>query len=310
MTTWTLIATQTPVAPSNAGGADLPVITGSAAQGGTLSCSSGNWAGTAPITYIYEWRRITSGADVILQTSASAVYNPLSADIGFRIKCVVTASNATGSAAATTAQTAVVTSAVVPSIISDPVLEATVVSVDSLVGSSEGTWSGALNYDFQWQSYSGGVWSNIADAVSYLYLPKTADIGKKLRCAVLSYNIAGYGAVAYSNESANVVAALTTVAPVLTLITLATDHTPDFTVKGTQILLGDIINFFWASDSGFTTDTGTYAQTFDQNEINCFEAHVVIPTFGNVTRYFRVNHARPSTPYTSTYSNIVSVTFT
>ena len=49
--------TAAPVAPSNTG---LPVVSGVAEVGRTLSASSGSWSGTAPISYAYQWRRCDS----------------------------------------------------------------------------------------------------------------------------------------------------------------------------------------------------------------------------------------------------------
>jgi hypothetical protein len=64
---------------------------------GTLcSCTTGNWVGT-PTSYAYQWTR--DGTNISLATSAT--YTLVAADIGgHQIRCVVTATNATGSTAA------------------------------------------------------------------------------------------------------------------------------------------------------------------------------------------------------------------
>src|SRR3954454_14538837 len=38
-----------------------PAITGTPAQGQTLTASTGSWSGTQPLTYTYQWRRCGAG---------------------------------------------------------------------------------------------------------------------------------------------------------------------------------------------------------------------------------------------------------
>ena len=81
------------IAPSNT---VAPVISGTAVVGQVLSSTTGTWTGTAPITYSYQWKR---GATNI--GTNSSTYTLVSADAGQSITCVVTATNAGGSANAT-----------------------------------------------------------------------------------------------------------------------------------------------------------------------------------------------------------------
>lgn len=88
------------VAPSNT---VAPVISGTAVVGQTLTSTTGTWSGTAPITYSYQWKR---GATNI--GTNSSTYTLVQADAGntSNITCVVTATNASGSANATSNQIA------------------------------------------------------------------------------------------------------------------------------------------------------------------------------------------------------------
>ena len=87
----------------------LPVISGSAVQGQTLSASNGSWTNN-PTSYAYQWSTCdVNGANcspVSGATTNSLVLIP--ADVGSTIRISVTASNSSGSGTATSLQTAVV----------------------------------------------------------------------------------------------------------------------------------------------------------------------------------------------------------
>lgn len=91
-----------PVAPANT---VLPAITGTAKAGQTLSCSTGTWTGTAPISYAYQWK--ADGANISGATASS--YLLTASEVGKVITCTVTATNAAGNVSATSAATAAVT---------------------------------------------------------------------------------------------------------------------------------------------------------------------------------------------------------
>jgi hypothetical protein len=73
-----------------------PRLAGKAVVGRTLSCGKGTWTGTA-LTFRYTWTR--NGKRVAGATAAR--YRLTSKDTRRRIACLVTASNAAGSASAT-----------------------------------------------------------------------------------------------------------------------------------------------------------------------------------------------------------------
>ena len=96
-------------APSNT---TPPGISGSASVGSTLNRVQGVWSGSTPITYTYQWRRCDSaGASCTSISGATGTgYVVTSADLGKTLRVQETATNADGTASATSAQTAVVTS--------------------------------------------------------------------------------------------------------------------------------------------------------------------------------------------------------
>ena len=62
----------------------LPVITGTAQEGHSLTAQSGSWSGTSPIVFSYQWRRCDSaGANCADITAATKQTYPLvAADVG------------------------------------------------------------------------------------------------------------------------------------------------------------------------------------------------------------------------------------
>jgi hypothetical protein len=90
----------------------LPVVSGVAQAGQTLSASTGSWTGTPPLAYAYQWRQCDSGGVACTDVGANASTYLLSAgDVGYTMRVIVTASNNAGSQGATSDQTAVVVAA-------------------------------------------------------------------------------------------------------------------------------------------------------------------------------------------------------
>ena len=87
-----------------------PTISGSAAQGQTLTASPGSWTGWPPPTFGYQWQRCdVTGANCINIGGANgSTYTLTASDVGSTIVVVVTATNTSGSATASSAATGVV----------------------------------------------------------------------------------------------------------------------------------------------------------------------------------------------------------
>lgn len=87
----------------------LPAISGTVKQGQTLTASNGSWS-NSPTSYAYQWRRCDSSGNGCSSISAASSSTRLlrAADVGSTIRVIVTASNAYGSASATSAQTVAV----------------------------------------------------------------------------------------------------------------------------------------------------------------------------------------------------------
>jgi hypothetical protein len=97
-------------APANT---TLPSVGGTPQVGSPLSANPGEWGGTAPITYTYQWQRCDAGGGCVdIEGATSSTYTPTADDAGHPIRVVVTAANGAGSAASSeSAPTAAVAAA-------------------------------------------------------------------------------------------------------------------------------------------------------------------------------------------------------
>jgi len=100
----TATSTFTVAAASAPANSALPAISGTAVVGKTLTCSSGTWTGSTPITYTYQWLR--NGVAISGATASTHVVT--TADLLKTLSCKVTAKNSAGSAAATSKGVAIV----------------------------------------------------------------------------------------------------------------------------------------------------------------------------------------------------------
>jgi hypothetical protein len=86
----------------------LPAISGTTQQGLALTGSVGSWKGS-PTLFVYQWQDCSSSSCSNIAGATASSYALRSSDVGKTIDVVVTATNAGGSASATSAQTNVVT---------------------------------------------------------------------------------------------------------------------------------------------------------------------------------------------------------
>jgi hypothetical protein len=99
---------QPSVVPNNT---EAPAVVGPAQDGELLAAKDGEWSGTDPMTFTYQWQSCDSaGANCANITGATGkVYRVATADVGKRLRVQVTATNTSGSeTAATPASSAVV----------------------------------------------------------------------------------------------------------------------------------------------------------------------------------------------------------
>ena len=104
------VAASVATPPSNTA---LPALSGSAQQGQTLTTSTGTWTGTAPLSFAYAWADCDASGNncSAISGATGSSYTLQASDLGHTIRSTVTASNAGGSASATSAQSGVVAAA-------------------------------------------------------------------------------------------------------------------------------------------------------------------------------------------------------
>lgn len=100
-------AAQANYAPTNSA---APTISGTPQVGQTLTASPGTWNSQTPPTYTYQWQRCDSAGNncAAIPGATAQSYTVQSADVDKTLRVAVTATNASGSGSATSAQTAVV----------------------------------------------------------------------------------------------------------------------------------------------------------------------------------------------------------
>ena len=181
-----------------------PSITGTASQGGQLTAGPGTWSGSPAPSFTFQWFRCDSAGANCSQIvgASSATYTAVAADAGSTLEVAVTGANGAGSATATSAETAVISSA--PSNTSPPSVTGNA-SVGKLLTAGPGTWSGspAPSLTFQWFrcDSAGANCSQIVGASAATYTAVAADAGSTLEVAVTGANSLG-SATATSAQTA------------------------------------------------------------------------------------------------------------
>jgi hypothetical protein len=195
----------TGLAPVNT---SAPVISGTAQQGQTVSCSAGAWD-NSPTGYAYQWLR--GGSPI--SGASSSTYLLASADVGLSITCAVTATNAAGSATATSSSitpTGIVAPGA-PLVVVNPAISGTAQKTLSITCGT-GTWTNSpTGYTYQW-SRNG---SAISGATTNSYTLVAADVGASIFCTVTASNASGSSAASSNAVTPIDLAPVNTLAPAI-----------------------------------------------------------------------------------------------
>ena len=177
-----------------------PSITGTAAQGQTLTASEGVWT-NSPTLFSYVWQDCLSTTCSPSPTSTnSTTYAVTAADVagGYAIRVEVTASNADGSGIADSSTTAVATG--LPANTAVPTITGT--AAGGTLTDVHGTWTNSpTSYTYQWLSCtasSASTCTAISGATAQTYAVPAASDGLGYEVQETASNISGAGAGATS----------------------------------------------------------------------------------------------------------------
>jgi hypothetical protein len=181
-----------------------PSISGAAIVGTALKGHRGTWKGSG-ITYKYLWLRCKASAIsdsspascTEISGATTTSYTVISADLGFRMRFRVLATNKAGTTQATSAATSVVTTAGGhPANSSAPTITGSAMVGQTLTG-APGTWVGEqpITYSYHWLrcDAQGNACTQISGATQTSYLLVNADEGRTVRFKVVARNARGSG---------------------------------------------------------------------------------------------------------------------
>jgi hypothetical protein len=216
-----------------------PSISGTAAQGATLTASPGAWSGNGSISFAYQWLRCDSNGNNCsnLSGATAQTYVPVAADLGHRLAVVVTAKDSRGASSATSGVTAVVSAQQAPANVSLPTIGG-VAQQGKTLAAGLGTWNGtSVAFTYQWQrcDANGNGCANIPGATKTTYVTTSADVGHRLRLFVTGKNAVGSasarsnpsGVVAPTGATAGTSIPVTSVASPNRLVLSRVDFTPN-----------------------------------------------------------------------------------
>ena len=184
-----------------------PTISGRPEQGRTLSASRGSWTGGG-LSFAYRWVRCgigggrPDGRDCTSIAGATGTrYTLAGADVGFRLRVRITATNSEGSQTVASNPTAVVVGPPLNTAL--PIVSGTPL-VDSTLTVSNGGWSGRqpISFSYGWLrcNTAGGECVAISGATGRTYRLTSSDVNRKLRVNVTARNAVGTTTV-LSSES-------------------------------------------------------------------------------------------------------------
>ena len=174
--------------------ATVPVVTGSPVFGEALTATAASFRGDQPMNLAVRWQRCNASGQpcVDIAGASGQTYALDLADVGARVRAVVTATNSLGSLDAASAPTSIIT-APPPSVTVGSTVAGTLTLGSYLSVDSSGSTVGTLTVSHQWQrcSADGLTCTSIPGATGVRYRLTEADIGFRLRDVITVTGLGG-----------------------------------------------------------------------------------------------------------------------
>jgi hypothetical protein len=168
-----------------------PSISGSLVDGQLLTANAGEWSGSEPITYKYEWQLCNALGASCNNLAEGSTLKLISSEIGSTLKLLVTAKNAAGTETATSSVTSLI-AGILPKNTSAPSVSGSLVD-GQLLTANNGEWSGSepITYTDQWQLCNavGASCSNLSEGSTLKLI--SSYVGSTLKLVVTAKNAAG-----------------------------------------------------------------------------------------------------------------------
>jgi hypothetical protein len=283
------------ISASNLVSTEAPVVTGTDKDGFTLSTTNGTWTGAPAPTYTYQWERCNaSGAEcAAIPGATSTTYTLTDSDVGHKITSVVTATNPSAPASASSAPTPTI-DAVVPANSLAPAITGTDAD-GSTLSASTGTWTGAPapTYSYQWQACnaSGGSCTSISGATTSTYTLADSNVGQTIVVVVTASN-SSYAGGSSSSAASAPTSVIQAVGPVSTLApsVTGTDTDTDTLTASSGTWSGapaPTYSYQWQRDSGsgssYVNISGATASTYTLTDADVGYSLQVVVTASNAS---------------------------
>jgi hypothetical protein len=171
-----------------------PAVSGPTVYGNTLTATAGTYT-NAPTTFTYQWLRDAS----VIPGATSNTYTTTAADVTHRIRVVVTAANAAGTATGTSASFGPIMPKL-PANTTAPALSGTPKRGETLTVNGGGWTESPTTYSYHWQRDKGTGYTNISGATQTGYTLVVSDLQAHIRVLVTARNATGTSpAAAVSN---------------------------------------------------------------------------------------------------------------
>jgi hypothetical protein len=170
-----------------------PEVSGNAAVGETLTCSTGTWTGTPAPGFTYQWVRDVGAGETVIESATAGTYKVTTEDEGHSLACEVTATSSAGSASRLSANAIAIPGEEPENVVAPEVLGVEPAALGEALTCASGTWSGKPppTFSYQWVRDRGLPGEAIVGSSAKTYSVEVRDEGHSISCNVIATN--GFG---------------------------------------------------------------------------------------------------------------------